>query len=276
MEPAKLIDGDPFGLHEPPTLGDFERIEQALVDGSVRGAEADRLRTMRDAETAKLAEAFKSITTLLNDHFGAVLTKMEVGPKLDDLIPEFDIAPKLVDLLPNCDLAPRLHDLMPRLDFGPQVAELLPRIDYARLADHITCPQISSLVSVPGVTSMLEGPVMTPIDFESFVDDRPAHMEELAERQLEALNAACASLEATAQAIVESDKRAEERFADTKLMKRSQTRTVVIVTHRGGVSLRRGRRHPSDATPIVGSMTEVIVPAAVQVVGVGAMASTAK
>ncbi|MDQ6839668.1 MAG: hypothetical protein M3137_15410, partial [Actinomycetota bacterium] len=85
IEPARLVEGNPFGLHDPLTLGDLEWIKQALADGSVTGAEAERLRAIRDDESAKLAEAFKGITSNLTAQFGDVLRKIDFGPKFADL-----------------------------------------------------------------------------------------------------------------------------------------------------------------------------------------------
>lgn len=228
--PAKLIDGDPFGLHEPPTLRDLERIEQALADGSVTGAEADRLRAIRDEESAELTQAFRGITKTLNAHFGDVLTKMDMGSKYADLRPKFVMGPKIADLLPKSDFAPKIADLLPKTDFAPKIADLLPKIEFASLLGDLARPQLGSLVLSPDATPKFELSAIEPLDFKLLVDERPAHMEELAERQLVALNAACASLEATADAIVKSDQRAEERFAESRHMNHSQTRTVVIVT----------------------------------------------
>ncbi len=217
LAPAEPIDGDAFGLHEPLTLGDVERIEKALADGSVTGAEADRLRAIRDRESAKLTEAFAGITTMLNDHFGDALSKVDLGPKL-------------ADLMPTVDLGPKLADLMPTVDLGPKLADLMPTVDYPRLPNDIATPRLGSIVTASDFETTFQVSAIEPNDAELFVDNRPAHMEELAERQLEALNAACDSLEATATAVVESDQRAADRFTESQYMNRSQTHIVVIVT----------------------------------------------
>lgn len=44
---------DPFGLHQPITLGDLERIEAALKNGDVEGEEAERLRSIYDTTMAE-------------------------------------------------------------------------------------------------------------------------------------------------------------------------------------------------------------------------------
>jgi len=199
IKPAKLIEGDPFGLHEPLTFGDLERIEQALADGSVTGAEAGRLRAIRDDESAKLAEAFKGITANLTAHYGDVLGKVNFGSNI--------------------------VELMPKIDLGPGLAAMMPKVDVAKLLGDVTRGRFDPLVSLPDISPMFELPSVDGLDLDPsmFVDERPAHMQELAERQLEALDT-------LARAVIESDERAERRFEESKKMNKSQTRVVVVVT----------------------------------------------
>ena len=257
ITPARLLADDPFGLHEPLTFDDLERIEQALAEGTVSGAEADRLRAIRDEESAELAEAFRGITNTLSAHFGEVFPKFDIGPKytdlfpkldlgldLTDVFPKFDIGSKYTDLFPKLDLGldltdvlPKLDigrkytaDLFPKLDIGLDVSALLPKADFAQMLCDAPRSPIDTLIPLPDSTQERSWSSIESLDLNLFVDQRPAHMEQLAERQLEALEAACVSLEATAEAIVKSDKRAEERFEETKRMNRAQTRIVVVVT----------------------------------------------
>jgi hypothetical protein len=98
----------------------------------VTGAEADRLQAIREAESAKLDEAFKGITTFLNDHFGTVVAKIDLGPRVHDLLPKWDVGPRVDDLLPKWDLRRKLDDLIPKVPLSPQLTELLPTVDYAK------------------------------------------------------------------------------------------------------------------------------------------------
>lgn len=231
ITPARLLEDDPFGLHEPLTFDDLERIEQALAEGTVSGAEADRLRAIRDEEPAELAEAFRGIINTLSAHFGDVFPKFDIGPKYTDLFPKLDLGLDLTDVLPKLDIGRKYTaDLFPKLDIGLDVSALLPKADFAQMLCDAPRSPIDTLIPLPDSTQERCWSSIESLDLNLFVDQRPAHMEQLAERQLEALEAACVSLEATAEAIVKSDQRAEERFEETKRMNRAQTHIVVVVT----------------------------------------------
>jgi len=225
IEPARLVEGDPFGLHDPLTLGDFERIEQALADGSLTGAEAKRLRSIRNDESAKLAEAFKGITANLTAQFGDVLRKIDFGLKFADLTPKIDFGPNVAELIPKFDLGPKLAQLLPTVDLGPSVAAMMPKVGIVNHLGDVTQERFGPLASLPDTSLMFELPSVDGLNLDAsmFVDERPAHMQELAERQLEALDT-------LARAVIESDERAERRFEESKNMNRSQTRVVVVVT----------------------------------------------
>ena len=82
MEPAKLIDGDPFGLHEPITMGDLKRIEAALADGTVAGSEAERLRKILNDENEKFRAWLQPVQERLANSFKVDIDAL-IGPIAD-------------------------------------------------------------------------------------------------------------------------------------------------------------------------------------------------
>jgi hypothetical protein len=212
VEPARQVEGDPFGLHDPLTMDDLERIERALADGSVTGAHAERLRAIRDDESARFAEAFKAITARLTAQFGNILGGIDVGPKFADLMPKIGFGLNMAE-----------H--MPKVDLGPSIGTMMPTVDIANLWGDVAWERFGPLASLPDFGPILELPLVAGEGFDPsmFLDERPAHMQELAERQLKALDT-------LARAVIESDERAERRFEESKRMNRSQTRVVVVVT----------------------------------------------
>lgn len=76
VKSARLVEGDAFGLHEPPTLHDLERIESALADGSVQDAEAERLGAIRDKALCDLIQrlqpAFEQLSRSLEVVFASI------------------------------------------------------------------------------------------------------------------------------------------------------------------------------------------------------------
>ena len=77
VKPARLVEGDAFGLHDPPTVHDLERIERALADGSVQATEAERLRAIRGKAlcdlTQRLQPAFEQLSRSLEVVFASIL-----------------------------------------------------------------------------------------------------------------------------------------------------------------------------------------------------------
>jgi hypothetical protein len=102
---------------------------------------------------------------------------------------------------------------------------MMPKVDLAKLLGDVTRERSGPLVSLADISPMFELPSVDGLDLDPsmFVDERPAHMQELAERQLQALDT-------LARAVIESDGRAERRFEESKTMNQAQTRVVVVVT----------------------------------------------
>lgn len=87
VRPARLIEGDPFGLHDPLTLQDIVRIERALADGSIEGVEAERLRTIYQEHQREFAKALAPAVKVLTDSIPridvfAMLPKVDLSEPL--------------------------------------------------------------------------------------------------------------------------------------------------------------------------------------------------
>ena len=77
---AKLVDGDPFGLHDPITLDDLERIDQALADGTVEGAEETRIAAIRDEANELWDRSLARLQDQLVDKVDASVTDRSARP----------------------------------------------------------------------------------------------------------------------------------------------------------------------------------------------------
>ena len=263
LPPSEPVEGDAFGLHDPLTMDDLMRIERALHEGTVAGAERDRLQAIYDREAAPLKELGQKMAAIATAampkiDFAAFVPKIDMtkmfpalsgisslmdAPKLKALgtvtggLPKFDTAAMFPGLVRVDDLIDKstLKALdaftanIPKFDFPKYEVPGLKTFGEEVLASAMPKIDLSARSALSdGVDALRRsrGYDAPPL----LIDTRPARMEELAELQVTTLEDVCGSLDKLTDAVVASDERAEKRYREQQRSSRIQFWTIVAVT----------------------------------------------
>lgn len=263
LPPPEPVEGDPFGLHDPLTMGDLIRIENALHEGTVAGAERDRLQAIYDSEAAPLKELGQKMAAIATAampkiDFAAFSPKIEMtkmfpalsgigslmdAPKFKALgavtggLSKFDTAAMFPGLVRFDDLIDKstlkafsaFTANVPKLDFPKYEVPGLKAFGEEVLASAMPKVDLSAQSALSeGVEALRRSSAydVPPL----FIDTRPARMEELAELQVTTLEDVCGSLDKLTDAVVASEERAEKRYREQQRSSRIQFWTIVAVT----------------------------------------------
>jgi hypothetical protein len=227
LPPPEPVEGDPFGLHDPPTLNDLCRIEEALADGSVNRDEAGRLRAIHEHAWAPMREQMKSlgpifkldpkVTAGINAHFADIIGKTIVRS---------DFAERI-----GAGVGQIGADAFKKIGVGLVDTAVMDKlkVDLTKLLPEPPSLNMARLLSDGRLQKRLL-PQFPDTDRDIFIDRRPARMEELAEQELTTLADVCSVLSDVARLIEQGDKRAEQRHEAAMRSSRHQFHVLVVVS----------------------------------------------